>query len=195
MSISPTAIILGERNIMQEIKDVSVKVQEAGRSVWSVAFWIGILYLVLAYLVVGAVFMGVFPKVVKKCVNDTLKDGNAFWRSLGIGLVLLIVITVISFILLLTGIGALLGGILMLMYAVYVMVSIVFAGMILGTLLKKLIMKGKPNIDWAWGLGGIVLFPLLSVIPYIGWVIGLIFFVWALGSTISSDYKTFKAVK
>lgn len=195
VKIHPNSIVLGKKNIMQEIKDVSVKVQEASSGIMSVAFWIGILYLILAYLIVGAVFMGVFPKVVKKCINGTLKDGNAFWRALGMGLVLLIIIPVVSFLLLITGIGAMLGGILMLMYAVYAMVSIVFAGMILGTLLKKLVKKGKPDVDWAWGLGGIVLFPLLSVIPFVGWIIGFVFFVWALGATISSDYGTFKSVK
>ncbi len=197
VNISPTAVIGGERIIFDEIKDEIKKgkaeFKEKGADFLRGAFWVGILWTLLSYLIVALAFMGLFPKVVKMFINGACKNGMSFWKSIGMGLVILIVTPILSLILLVTGIGAMLGGIIMMLYMVYIMASLVFAGFIFGTLMKKLIKKGKADLDWLWGLGGVAVLPLVVLVPFVGWIIGFVFFLWALGAAVSADFKMFRS--
>lgn len=197
LQISPAVTVGGKQTLFRgEEKTGDKVVTQAGiHPFLTAAFWIALLLSILAYLIVAAALMGAFPGAIKKYTQSALKDGAAFWVHLGIGLLILVALPIVSIVLMITGLGALLGVILLLVWVVYILVAMVVAGFLLGGLAKDMVTKTKSSLDWPWALGGVVVLPILSSLPVVGWVIGLVFFLWALGTMMSGDLRTFRAVK
>ena len=88
-----------------------------------------------------------------------------------------------------------------------ILLTLVLAGLLFGAVAKTLIMKNKKtekkllikskkvSMDWVWGLGGIVVLHILTLIPFIGWLIGAVFFLYALGSVTMVDWKLARTAK
>lgn len=197
LKIDPAVTVGGKKSIFQgDPERIERMVQEVKTyPLLTGAFWLALLFAILGYLVVAIALMGAMPNIVKKYVQNSLKDNGAFWVHLGIGLLALIAFPVAAMILFITGIGAMLGLLLLLLWAIYVLVALVFSGFLLGGVAKHVFTNSKSALDWTWALGGVVILPILSSIPWIGWVIGLVFFLWALGTAVAGDFRTFKAVK
>ncbi len=161
----------------------------------TIGFWVGFLYMLLAYFAIAAVIFGLFPNVVRKVGVRAYGKGQ-FWPSVGIGFLVLIATPIAAVLCFITMIGAMLGGILMVAYAACIMLSIVMGGMLFGELLRKWIKKAKKvEPTWGWTFGGIALLSLLTLIPFIGWIIGLAFFLLAMGSMVSVKWKVARSLK
>ena len=156
---------------------------------------IAILLTVLTYMVVAAVMMGVFPGVTKKYLaNATSKD--AFWKSLGLGLLTFIVTPIIVVLCFVTGIGLMLGFVILLIYLMYFLLNIALAGVLFGSIAQKLFTKiKKVELNWAWGLGGVVVLHLITLLPVLGWIVGALFFLYSFGAVLTTDWKMYRAVK
>lgn len=195
VSVDPEAKVYGKTTIYQDegSEDALENMPMAGYM--RGAFWIGALFTVLTYLVVAAVLMGVMPNIVKRFLVDSVSK-DAFWKGLGLGLLILIVTPILAVICFITGIGALLGGIILILYVLYILLTLVLAGLLFGAVAKKLIMKTKKvEMDWMWGLGGIFALHILSLIPFVGIFIGAVFFLYALGSVTMVDWKLASSAK
>lgn len=159
------------------------------------AFWIGQIFLLLSYFVIVAILMGLFPNLVKKFSVRALSKGQ-FWKSLGLGLLALIVTPIVAGICFVTGIGALLGVIVMLCYICYILVSIVLAGVLFGDVVRKLLFKPKKvEPSWGWALGGIALLQAFTLIPVVGWLLGFVFFLYSMGTVLVVEWKIARVVK
>ncbi len=161
----------------------------------AIGFWIAQAGLLLMYFVVAAVFLGLFPNVLKKWTTKGLSKGQ-FWPSLGLGFALMIGLPISSFILMASGVGALLGALLMLVFVLYVLLNLCLAGILFGEWLKKVTTKTrKVEPSWKWGLGGIALLHAITLVPFIGWLIGLVFFLYSWGTMATVDWKVAKSLK
>lgn len=188
ITIDPETIVLGQKKLFEEKQDGSGEdAREKGVAMLKGAFWMALLYGLLAYLVVAAALMGLMPNVIKKYTKAAIKDSSAFWKNLGIGLMVMIGLPVVALLLFISMIGAMLGGILLLLFVLYILLNLVVAGFLFGGLMQKWFNAGK-EVDWLWGLGGVIALSIISSVPFIGWLIGLVFFLWSVGMMASGDF-------
>lgn len=193
--IDPEAIVAGEKRIFEDTSEQKMeKIRDRGADFMRGAYWMALLYGLLAYLVVAAAIMGLFPKLIKKYGKDAMKDSMAFWKNLGVGLLVMIGLPIVAILLFITMVGAMLGGILLVLFVLYILINLVTAGFLFGALMQKWMKQGN-EINWLWGLGGVVALSIISQIPLIGWLIGLTFFLWSVGTMASENFRLFRSVK
>ncbi|MBU1703592.1 hypothetical protein KJ951_04265 [Patescibacteria group bacterium] len=158
-------------------------------------FWIGQLLSLFGLFVVAAVIFGFFPNVVRKLGTRVYTKGQ-FWPTTGLGLLLLIVTPVIAILLMITMIGAMLGVLLLFAYIAYILVSLVISGILFGEFLNKWLTKAKKSTPaWVWVLGGIAALRIVCLVPFVGPFVGILFFLYAMGSVLSFKWKIAKAIK
>jgi hypothetical protein len=157
------------------------------------AFWVSqVLLLIGMFLVVGVVHL-IVPNFTKKVVLESSPQN--FWKSFLTGLVLLIVMPFAALLSFITVIGGFVGGLILIAYVGFIVISILYGGVVFGGLLYELIKKPKKyNMGWAWLLLGVVGLHVVSWIPAIGWLIGFVFILTAWGAIASLKWKQVKAM-
>lgn len=137
----------------------------------------------IAGLILVYLLKSLTGQVVKKSLNH-------FWSSLGFGFAFLILTPIVAIILLVTIIGSWLGGLLFLSYFMMLMLAGGWSGVILGSWLMKLIRKkSEYPLDWLSVLLGVVVLGIMGLIPIVGWLVCLVFFLIALGSIYRIGYQ------
>lgn len=184
--ISPDAQIQGKQTILQdeeEVKDTGYQPQRFWQRYTSPEFYIANIWALAAILLVAVILFAILRKTMPIVIEKAVSSGN-FWKSLGLGLILLLLTPLIAFISMLTGVGILLGFILLIGYILYLLFAVVFAGILFGGVLFKLFKsKSKSNnIGWGWMIAGVLLLFVINFIPVVGWVLSFVFFVLALGT-------------
>ena len=116
-----------------------------------------------------------------------------FWKETLRGFIISVVLPIAAIISFITVIGALLGGLGLMLYGLMAALSSIFAAMVLGALIFRLILK-QPNftVDWRSVVVGVVLMAIFKVIPYVGWIFAFIFFLVAFGTLFNYLYRNFK---
>ena len=140
------------------------------------------LYSLLLTLVAALLISLVFTKCSTTLVKNSITD---FWKTLLMGLVLLVIVPIVVVLCFMTIVGVLIGVIILLMYILAIIIGSVYGGIILGSLLfKHLSGKKKKDIKLTWytALIGVIVLHALSLIPFVGWIIGFVFFLVGLGS-------------
>jgi hypothetical protein len=138
------------------------------RALWAVmAIVTGIK--MLAMLGLGVLLIWIWRKPSLELLAQA---SGSFWPSLGRGFAYAILVPIAAILLLVSFVGSLVGGIVVLAYAMTWMFASVLAGMWLGAWIAKLFTKRSTlRLGWWSGLGGIVLMSFLSLIPFVGWII------------------------
>jgi len=132
-------------------------------------------------IVIGFLLVGMVPKVAEK-MNDLMV--KKFWPNLGWGLIWFLLTPIVCLILMLTLIGLPLALLTMAIYLISLCIVKVYAGLALGKYIIEAFGKKKPNMMWSMVLGVFVLMVLKSI-PFVGWIIGLIFTWWGIGAMIA----------
>jgi hypothetical protein len=71
----------------------------------------------------------------------------------------------------------------------------IFAPIVLGTLIfRKLLKKPEFGTDWRSVVVGVAVIRIIQVIPFVGWLFYLIFFLAAFGTLFNFLYQSFKKV-
>jgi hypothetical protein len=141
-------------------------------------------------LVLGLAGLLLFKKPVRNAVEAGLKE---FWANLLKGFVLIIMIPVASIILFITVLGIPFAVILLLFMALAAIFASALSGIVFGAWVYKILMKKSDYvIDWKIALFGIVLFSVVCVIPVLGWIVCLVFFLAAFGSIFNFSYRRLK---
>lgn len=130
-------------------------------------------------------------KLFKTKVSEVIaKAFSKPWKSLGIGIVALIVTPVLSVILMVTVIGSYLGIILGLLFLLLVTTSGILSIIFTGRIVERLISKNKEaSITWKTVLWGTLGSTVLTLIPVIGWLAMLILFLITFGALVRSMRK------
>lgn len=112
------------------------------------------------------------------------KIDNKYWQSLLIGLGILILTPLAIILLMLTVVGVPLALIILATYLSAILLSIIFGAYYLGELVFKRLLKIKKINSYSLVILGLVIFTLLSVVPFIGWAISFLTIVVGLGSIL-----------
>jgi hypothetical protein len=112
------------------------------------------------------------------------------WLSLGWGAILLFGVPIAAVIVMITVIGLPLGLIALVLYAIAIYLSQIPVALLIG----KLIIRPRGEMDskglmiGAFALG-LVILSLLTLIPFVGWFIGLLVVLFGLGSMVTSTAR------
>lgn len=214
--VGPHAVIRGDVNVMSgrvqidpnakmlskhvSITNGDAADQKAPRPVFdtnrflTLAFWGAQLLLLLGIFVVVAVLHLLFPNFTKKLVTGGAYT-KFFGRSFLTGLVLFVTMPFVALICLITGVGGFLGALILIAYAGCIMASMLYSGVIFGGLLYELIKKPKKYaLGWGWLILGIVGLHVVTLLPFIGWLIGFVFFLTAWGALVSLKWQQMKSM-
>jgi hypothetical protein len=123
-------------------------------------------YSYLGLLAVGMLLIRHYNIIIKRINEFKVSPKHIFKRGL-IGLIALIVIPIISILLLITQIGLPLGLISIAIYAIFIYMSILPVSYLLGKWFMEQVFKVKNNA-YASLAYGVLIFKLISLIPYIG---------------------------
>jgi len=154
--------------------------------------FLGLLTLSFLLKLLGAIAVGlIFVYLLKRFTGEVIRESlQRFWPSLGIGFGALILIPIACIILAISIIGLWVAGILGAFYVLLIILSSAFASIILGTWLIKVLTKRQEYIiDWKAILVGVIVIKLLALIPVIGWLPALIFFLIGLGAIVQWFYR------
>ncbi|MFH1866872.1 MAG: hypothetical protein ABIJ81_02200 [Patescibacteria group bacterium] len=166
--------------LAEPLQYLQLGTKEAGRES---AWWFGHLVSLFALLIIGMILTVIAPRYVQLLGQTALVKP---WRHIGWGFVWLVVPPIAFVILAITVIGLPLAIISAVVYLVGLYITQVVAGMALAEYLKtwpKLTKLRKAPLLLTVSLG-IVVFKLLTLIPYMGWVIFLVALLWMWGTII-----------
>jgi cytoskeletal protein CcmA (bactofilin family) len=133
-------------------------------------------------LVLGLLFLSLFPRYTRSTI-ETLKKRP--WVSLGLGFVVLVITPIVALLLLVTLLGAPLALILTALYLVGIYLGRVFV--ILWAGMALFAWRNKQVRD-VWALVvGLVVYSVLTVIPFIGGLVTLFVILFGLGAILLAD--------
>ncbi|MFA6503399.1 MAG: hypothetical protein WCT54_00340 [Patescibacteria group bacterium] len=150
-------------------------------------FLTGLIWL-LAMIVVSLIVTFVGWYFFKQRMSDiTTNVLNNFAPQMGWGFVWLVVTPIACIVLLVTLVGIPISVLIALTYGLAVGVANIMAGVIVGAWLMKLINKKRGwMVDWKAIVLGVVAISLVMLIPILGWIACFVFFLAALGGTVSA---------
>jgi hypothetical protein len=185
LSVSEKAIIAGETIFKKG------KVTSAGSTKFALLAFFGVFILIKLITVLLAVALATI--FLKKFSNRVAKDAvehigkKTLW-----GFIALIVIPAAIILLFTSILGIALGVLGILGYIILVILACIYSGVIFGAWVDQLIKKRDELIvNWKNGLLGVLVLTLITQIPFIGGLIGLFFFLLALGSISTIVYDKF----
>jgi hypothetical protein len=156
-------------------------------------FSLGWILSLFGAIILALLLVYIFPQKSKQVVEKTAQK---FWKSLGLGFLILVIVPLAAFVLMITMIGFLTAVIVILAYIALLIVASVYSGVILGGWLWKLINKNKDyELGWASVLIGVVLLRLITLIPFIGWLFGFVLLLLAIGGLTYFDFGLYKDMR
>jgi cytoskeletal protein CcmA (bactofilin family) len=165
-------------------------VGKAGIAAALTFLWLGKM---IALAVCALVIFYFFRKETNQVAESALQN---FPKQLLRGFIFLFLVPIAVVILMITLIGLPLAFIVLFAYLSLLILAGVYSGVVFGGVLYKLIeRKLKATITWENIVVGIVALSLIAVIPFIGWLIALIFFLVALGSVVDLVFERFAPKK
>lgn len=184
------AVVIGEINFTQ-VEAVSRDGWNKSRILGIISAWF--LLKMLMFLTAGFVLFYLLKNYTDQVVKESF---SKFWPSLGFGFAVLFLMPILSIILFITIIGLWLGILVLLAYILMLILSMILAPIIFGAWLIKIWKKQDMiEISWQTVVLGVVVFCFIKLIPFVGWIFGLIFILLALGSLYHQfiHQKIFKA--
>lgn len=184
-SIDENAKILGEIDYKKlEIKKLSMF--ESKGMLFGI-LTLSFLIKILMGITTGLVLIYLFRKIIKHAVKESLAH---FWSNLGKGFAALILTPIAAIIILITVIGAPLAGLIGIAYILLISLSSVLASIIFGSWLIKVIKKRDEYlVNWQAVVLGVIILKLVVLIPYVGWLVGLVFMLISLGIIYRMIYQ------
>ncbi len=140
---------------------------------------------------IGAIIIGIaLIKLFPKLTRTTSEQIRHYWKSLGIGFLVLICFPIAAGIAAITVIGIPLAVILLFFYFLFLYIGKIFVSLVIGEEILK--SRGSASL-WAL-IVGMVIFTVFFNIPYAGGIIKLITVILGLGALSVGVYKVIREV-
>lgn len=111
-----------------------------------------------------------------------------FWKAVGIGFIIFIVVPAAILVLAITIVGSMVALVAGILYALVLLLASLYAGVLAGSLIARRLKK-ESVVSWKWAaLGFFVLFAV-SLLPFIGWIFTFVLFLAALGTLGLATYN------
>jgi len=144
----------------------------------------------LALLLVAVLVVWFYQKESEVVVKHTLSN---FWWEVLRGLGILVITPMAIVLLFISLIGVYAGMFALLAYVAFLIASGLYAGITFGGLLYKKFSKTKEvEVSRLSAVVGIVILSFVKLIPILGWLVYLVFFLATLGSLVEQCYRKLK---
>lgn len=197
VKLDPATKVYGDRKIEtgEEIQKDAGGVLREMPKFFQTAFLVSQLVSILGLLAVACLMFGFFKPLTNRMVSKTLEKGF-IWRNLGLGVLTILLLPIASIICFVTGIGALLGLLLLFGFILYIIFGIAFAGVTFGGWLYQVTKRPKkPAVTWGALVLGVILLHIISLIPLIGWLVALIFMLITWGGILRMKWEIIRGIK
>lgn len=141
---------------------------------------------VIAALLSSFVLFLLFKGLVKTLQKEALDN---FWTKVGLGFILMIILPIASIFLFFTLIGIWLAGLNLLIFILLAILADAMANIMFGFLIIKLFKKKNVELNWKVVLIGALSLPFISMIPIIGGLIYLIFWLFSFAELYQLLYS------
>jgi cytoskeletal protein CcmA (bactofilin family) len=151
-------------------------------------FVFGLLFSLTALLLSGLAYFGLFAKS-HQVLEDNLIIKKQAASAMGIGLLAIFTAPLAALFILFSGVGYQITLILILAYFFILMLASIIAGPVVGSWIRVVFFK---NIEKTTALHitlGIIALHLVSIIPFIGWLVALLITSAVTGEIIRSTWK------
>jgi hypothetical protein len=152
----------------------------------------GILWLISGFIML-LLFIYVLPN---KSLTLSQEWRSSFAPNLLWGLIFMIITPIIIILLAISLIGLPLAFGVLLFYPVILYLGKLVATLAIGLWLHSLIMKqDKPTANWLSALIGLLVFTLIGIIPFLGWLAISLAWLAGVGAIVSHDWALYKRLK
>jgi hypothetical protein len=156
--------------------------RSGGKALFAGVVTIAILIKMLAILACALVIGLIFKRYSSTIVEEVMAEP---WTQLGRGTILIIVLPVASIVLLATIFGAPLGLLGLIAFAAVVVLGSIMAPIVLGSIVSAWIFKTEASsVTWKSILFGVLLYTVLSLLPFIGWLAKAVIFLLTIGAML-----------
>lgn len=151
-------------------------------NMWGAAFFVSIWFYV-SLLITGILLMLIFKQTT---IDMHRFSTEHYFKNTGVGLLLFIVVPIAVIVTLILILTIPLSIILLILYGLSLFTGYLLVAVTLGTVSIRFFKTQEDFSDYLWGLAlGIIIILLLSIIPFVGWVINLLLIFFGLGTLIS----------
>ncbi len=169
--IDPGAMVRGEKIFKKtEFKQPHEKFIKFAAALW-----------VLKLLAVMTAAIVIFLLLPEKTTEVTALGVNRFGHELLVGFLVFVAIPALILLLFITILGSFLALLTVFFYIAFVLLSTVFGALIFTRLISGRVFK-KTALSWPIILAGVMLYQVIGLIPFLGWLFKFAFFLAALGS-------------
>lgn len=130
---------------------------------------LGFIVKILAMILAALILIKLFPKKSTVLVGNYIQQ---IWSNVGIGFIGIIAAPIIAVILLITMVGWYAGLIVLLLWVLWVFVSVLVGMVSVGAWInQRLIKKTDLVVDWQAVVIGVVVMTVVAMVPVIGWLV------------------------
>lgn len=134
---------------------------------------------IIALIIAMIIILALFPRLYQR-MSTHFENTSSVAKEFIIGVGILIGLPIVGIILMMTVVGIPLTLVLLALYAVIIYLSQGFAGLWLGHMVTKTLIKAETN-KYIEAAIGIILLGLMSLVPYLGTVTGVVGLVFGIG--------------
>ena len=188
-TIADGATVSGQTVVM-EPKFNQGTAQQQAKGFFAAFGMIWLLWGVIGGIIIGLVLISFFPRQVRTTLDVMLERPGA---SLGWGFVAAVVTPVAILLLLITIVGIPLALLVGALFVAICMLMKVLGAIGIGALLARWF-KWKLSLYWLVVIG-IVVAAIIFIIPFVGWLVGILAFFWAFGGAVLHKRAVYKELE
>ncbi|PIT97486.1 hypothetical protein COT77_01195 [Candidatus Berkelbacteria bacterium CG10_big_fil_rev_8_21_14_0_10_41_12] len=189
--ISPNAKILGDTNYKPIDTDKQKQIGQFTRSIKALFTTLGLIK-VVSIIILGLILISMFPKQTDNVVKLGYKQ---FGMNILYGIIIGILAPLGIFVLFVSVFGYMIALTALLAYLLLCIIAGVYEAIIVGSGIIKIFEKKDYRCDWRTIIIGKIAVVLIVLIPIIGWIGNLIFFLAALGALSRNCYNQYRLSK
>lgn len=180
--IEQGAVITGQKIFTQ-------KGLEPRRSDFLKLLWIGWLLKLLAVL---AVALTLYFALRDKTMAVTGLALERFGKELLIGFLLFVAVPAAIFVLFMTVVGWLLALFAVFFYVAFIILASVLGALVFTRMISGYVFRKEASFSWPVILLGVLIYQVIGLIPFLGWIFKFVFFLSALGALSHAGYTRFR---
>ena len=147
----------------------------------------------LMVFITAFVLYFVLSKKIQKIVSQSI---SKFWVEAFRGFVIMVVLPVAIIISFVSVIGVILGFAGLCFYAFFTLLASAFSAIVAGSLISKYIFKTSTyETNWKTITIGVLIIQIVRIIPFVGWLVSLVFFLVAFGVLVNHFYQSFRKIE
>jgi len=153
---------------------------------WGAAIFLSIWFYV-SLLITGILLVLIF----RETTNDLHRfSTERYFRNTGIGFLIFLATPIVAIILLILVLTIPLSILLLTLYGLALFIGYLLVALTLGTLIIRFIKAEEAFSDYFWGLAlGMIIILILSILPFVGWIINMLLVFFGLGTLVSYFWK------